>query len=434
MLNKALFSQGDVVAVALSGGKDSVCLLHLMLANAKDLGVTVKAVNVEHGIRGESSINDSLFVESLCKALNVPLKSKRFDCVVFSKQNGLTVEEGARKLRYDFFFELLESGFCNKIATAHHLSDSVETVLLNLFRGASPSGLKGIPEVSYNGKIIRPMLTCTREQIDEYVVNNSLNYVEDETNGLTDYSRNFLRLKVIPEIKSRFPEMEKSILRFTTVLANEDEFLSRLAGQIVEIFDDSIKIKCDVENVIFARACVIAMKGIGIVKDYDKAHIDALISLKDAQNGKKISLLNGVVAVKEYSHVALYKSCSNPLIETSFVLGDVEFLGQKITVSKVEETPNFKNSEDGVLYFDLDKIPQSAVIRNRRDCDVFTKFGGGTKNLGDYMTDKKIPLIKRDRVPIVADGNVVFIVGNYEISDLIKIDAYTKNIGKIIIR
>ena len=122
------------------------------------------------------------------------------------------------------FLQLIEEGFCNKVATAHHLSDNVETVLLNLFRGSSPSGLKGIPEIAYCGKIIRPILNSTREEIDEYVLANNFEYVVDESNSSEEYSRNFLRLNVIPKIKERFPEMEKAVARFTSVLCEEDEY------------------------------------------------------------------------------------------------------------------------------------------------------------------------------------------------------------------
>ncbi|MBR2384116.1 MAG: tRNA lysidine(34) synthetase TilS [Clostridia bacterium] len=434
MLNKNLFNRGDVVAVALSGGKDSVCLFHLLLANAKDLGITVKAINVEHGIRGEQSKSDSLFVEKLCKSLQVPLKTFSFDCIKYSKDNGMTVEEGARKFRYQSFLGLINEGFCDKVATAHHLSDNVETVLLNLFRGASPSGIKGIPEIAYEGKIIRPILQATREEIDGYVANKNLEYVVDESNKSDDYSRNFLRLNVIPKIKERFPEMERAVGRFVGVLLEEDEFMSKLAIQAVEKKDGVVSVLTRLDIPVFARACVIAMKECGIAKDYDKTHIDGLLALKTAPNGKRISLLNGVVGVKEYDRVAFYKKEDVDFIETNFFLGEIGFGRDKIAVEVCEETPNLKAVNKGELYFDLDKIPDGAVIRTRRNGDVFTKFGGGTKKLGDYMTDKKIPLLKRDSLPLIVKDNVVLVICGREISELVKIDKNTRKIAKITVK
>lgn len=434
MFNKDLFKKGDVVAVALSGGKDSVCLFHLMLQHAKELGVAVKAINVEHGIRGEASKNDSLFVEKLCKSYNVPLKALSFDCIKYSKENGLTVEEGARRFRYANFLNLIEEGFCDKVATAHHLSDNVETVLLNLFRGASPSGLKGIPEVAYGGKIIRPILEASREEIDAYVLANGLEFVVDESNDSDEYSRNFLRLNVIPKIKERFPEMEKAVGRFTSVLCEEDEFLAKQALSAVVSNDGRVAVLCDVEDVIFARACVFAMKECGIVKDYDKSHIDGLLALKQAQNGKRISLLNGVVGVKEYTHVAFYKLGEAATEAAKFGLGEFSFGSYTINVEACDKAVNLKDKKSGELYLDLDKISPNVVVRTRQEGDVFTKFGGGTKNLGDYLTDKKIPLLQRGTLPVVAVDNVVLAVCGLEISDLVKIDDKTTSVGKIVLK
>lgn len=431
MLNVNLFNSGDVVAVALSGGKDSICLLHLLLSKQKELGITVKAINVEHGIRGEKSKQDSLFVYNLCKALNVPLKALSFDCIKYSKQNGLTVEEGARRFRYENFLKLIEDGFCDKVATAHHLSDNVETVLLNLFRGSSPSGLKGIPECAHGGKIIRPLINATREEIDCYVSTNSLEYVVDESNASDEYSRNFLRLNVIPEIKKRFPEMEKAICRFINVLSQEDKMLSKMAEQAIVVKGGNVSVVCDVDDAIFTRACVIAMKKSGIAKDYDKAHIDGLLVLKTSQTGKKISLLNGVIGVKEYDKIVFYNRSQTPCEEAAFSVGEFILGDKTLLIETCDRDLDFKKKSSGELYFDLNKIPEDAIIRSRRDKDTFTKYGGGTKNLGDYMTDKKIPLLARDSIPVIASSGTVLIVCGVEISDLVKIDEKTKRIGKI---
>jgi tRNA(Ile)-lysidine synthase len=261
-----------------------------------------------------------------------------------------------------------------------------------------------------------------------------LQYVVDSSNYSDEYSRNFLRLNVIPKIKERFADVENAISRFVDVLSEEDEFLSRLAKNAVVINEGKVAVLCNEENPVFARACVIAMKECGIVKDYDKAHIDGLLALKIAQNGKKISLLNGVVGVKEYDRVAFYKQVDFGVKEQDFYLGEFNFGNAIIAIETCFKGVDIKNKKSCELYFDLDKIPSGAVLRTRKDSDVFTKFGGGTKNLGDYMTDKKIPLLERDLIPIVAKDNVVLIVCGKEISNLIKIDENTTRIAKITIK
>lgn len=431
MLNDKLFSRGEIVAVALSGGKDSMCLLHLLLENQEKLNITVKAINVEHGIRGESSVLDSEFVKTHCKALNLPLKQISFDCKAYSKELGLTLEEGARKFRYDYFSSLIKEGFCDKVATAHHLSDTAETVLLNLFRGTSPSGLKGIPEISREGKIIRPLLGATREEIDCYVQENSIPYVTDESNLEEEYTRNFIRINLIPLVKTRFPEMEKSVARLSKIIAEEDEYLSQEALKGIRKVNGGIEVKDSLAKPIFSRACVIAMKGVGIVKDYEKAHIDALFNLLSQNVGAKIDLKNGVSAIREYGVITLYKKGEKEHCEFPFEEGEYFFKGCKVTVSK-ESDFNFKDKKENEIYLDGDKVLKGSVIRFRKDGDVFTKFGGGTKNLGDYMTDKKIPLRLRESIPLVAYGNEILAICGVEISEKVRISDKSTSILKIL--
>ena len=421
MLNEKLFSSGDVIGVALSGGKDSACLLRLLLKNAKRLNLTVKALNVEHGIRGEQSKADSEFVKEQCKYLGVPLRQISVDCVGFAKNNGLSLEESARKLRYDFFKTALADGFCTKIATAHHLSDNVETLLLNLLRGTSPSGFKGIPEFSWGGKLIRPLLNVTKREIDDFVLAERIPFVVDESNYSEDYTRNYLRLQVIPTLKERFPEMDNALLRFSNLVASDDGFLTKQAQKEVSFSGQTASVNLGLPTPIFSRACVIALKSLGVKKDYEKAHIDALIGLQTAQNGKRITLLNGVQAIKEYSKITFYKTAEPSLFVAPFTLGKTVLPTGELTIDRVEKLTANDGDSVKFLKFDLEKISQTAVIRYRKKGDKFTKFGGGTKNLGDYMTDKKIPLRERDFIPLIADGDKILAVCGIEISDEIKV-------------
>ena len=193
MFSKNLFNKKEVVAVAISGGADSVCLLHLLHTNAKALDITVKAINVEHGIRGESSLQDSQFVKDFCALINVELKSYTVNAPSFAKQKGYSLEQAARVLRYECFDNALIEGFCDKIATAHHAGDNAETVLFNILRGSALSGVCGISESAYNGKIIRPILKVTKQEISAYLKEHNLPFVFDSTNSEEKYSRNYIR-------------------------------------------------------------------------------------------------------------------------------------------------------------------------------------------------------------------------------------------------
>lgn len=431
MINDNLFNKGETIAVALSGGKDSVALLYSLLSVKDKLGIIVKAVNIEHGIRGATSKRDSMFVADLCQKLSVPLKTYYLDCIKFSEENGYGIEEGARIARYDCFNSAIEEGFCDKIATAHHLSDSVETLLFNLFRGASLSGATGIKAERNNGKIIRPFADTPKSEIEKYVADNGLPFVDDETNFESVYSRNYIRNEIMPVVSARFPEAEKSIGRFLKIAESENDFLEELAKKSLTRDGNAYVISIDTPDCIFARSVVLAMKSLGIAKDYVKLHVDAALSLKNLVNGSKISLPRNVYAAREYDKIAIYKAVkSDGNFEKPFALGYIDGAIGKLSFGKInEKEKNVNELKYGrSLVFDLNKLPKNAVIRYKRSGDYFKKFGGGRKKLNDYFTDKKIPLRLRDSIPLVCAGSEVYIICGIEISDLIKVDKGTEKV------
>lgn len=431
MINYNLFNKGETIAVALSGGKDSVALLYSLLSVKDKLGIIVKAVNIEHGIRGATSKRDSMFVADLCQKLSVPLKTYQLDCVKFSEENRYGIEEGARIARYDCFKSAIGEGFCDKVATAHHLSDSVETLLFNLFRGASLSGMTGIKSERNNGKIIRPFADTPKSEIEKYVADNGLPFVDDETNFESVYSRNYIRNEIMPVVSARFPEAEKSIGRFLKIAESENDFLEELAKKSLTRDGNAYVISIDTPDCIFARSVVLAMKSLGIAKDYVKLHVDAVLSLKNLVNGSKISLPRNVYAAREYDKIAIYKAVkSDGNFEKPFALGYIDGAIGKLSFGEInEKEKNVNELKYGrSLVFDLNKLPKNAVIRYKRSGDYFKKFGGGRKKLNDYFTDKKIPLRLRDSIPLVCADSEVYIICGIEISDLIKVDKGTEKV------
>lgn len=431
MINDNLFNKGETIAVALSGGKDSVALLYSLLSVKDKLGIIVKAVNIEHGIRGATSKRDSMFVADLCQKLSVPLKTYQLDCVKFSEENRYGIEEGARIARYDCFKSAIGEGFCDKVATAHHLSDSVETLLFNLFRGASLSGMTGIKSERNNGKIIRPFADTPKSEIEKYVADNGLPFVDDETNFESVYSRNYIRNEIMPVVSARFPEAEKSIGRFLKIAESENDFLEELAKKSLTRDGNAYVISIDTPDCIFARSVVLAMKSLGIAKDYVKLHVDAALSLKNLVNGSKISLPRNVYAAREYDKITIYKAVkSDGNFEKPFALGYIDGAIGKLSFGEInEKEKNVNELKYGrSLVFDLNKLPKNAVIRYKRSGDYFKKFGGGRNKLNDYFTDKKIPLRLRDSIPLVCADSEVYIICGIEISDLIKVDKGTEKV------
>ncbi len=419
--------ENDVIAVALSGGSDSMALLFYLLSVKDKYNFTVKAINVEHGIRGEESIKDSQFVKDYCERNGVEILTYSVDCPLYSKQQKLSLENSARVLRYRCFEDALATKKCNKIATAHHLEDNTESVLINLFRGTGVKGMAGIAE---SDKIIRPLIKTSKAEILEYIKENAIPYVTDSTNACEDYTRNYLRINVLPLIRKAFPEVDNSIYKFSEIAKVENDFLDDLASGALEVSKDgSYTLSARTEVAILSRAIIKALVGLGVEKDWEKVHVDSVVNLKNMENGKKITLPKGVVAIKEYDKIVLYKEANDTPDQKFFSVGNIEFKGKTISVSVVDKKSI--NYKDG-FYADLKKIPNTALVRTRKDGDIFTKFGGGTKSLGDYFTDIKIPLRLRDSIPLIADGREILAVCGYAVSEKVKVDDTTTIVVNIV--
>ena len=416
----------QTVAVALSGGCDSMALLHYMLFCQKKFPFNVIALNVEHGIRGEKSIFDTEFVKSYCAKNNIPLVCYSVDSLKHAKEKKLSIEQSARELRYKCFYDAIESGKCDLVATAHHQSDNVETILFNLFRGTGLNGVCGIPEI-LNGKIIRPLLNVSKEKIERYIKENSIPFVTDETNLSNDYTRNSIRHKIVPEIVKLFPEAENCISRFSEIAKVENDYLENVTKTVLNATESTVEIKLPCEKAILSRAVISALKILGVEKDWEKTYADSTRVLAEGKNGASVDLKGGIRVIKEYDKLVFYKENELENKELPFDIGSFSLAKKEISIAKVNKPENLF---DG-FYADLNKIPKTTVIRTKRNGDVFTKFGGGTKKLSDYLTDKKIPLRTRSQIPVLADGNDVLAIFGVAISEKIRVDENTETIIEI---
>lgn len=417
---------GKTVAVAVSGGEDSMALLHFTANFCARFRIKAVALNVEHGIRGANSLRDSAFVKDYCKTHAIPLLEYKVDAPKKAKADKIPLEQAARILRYECFFDAVKSGKCDAVFTAHHSSDNLESVLFNLFRGTGIKGLSGIQD--YNNVIYRPFIKVSKAEIKEYVRENAIPFVNDETNYCIEYTRNFLRHNVIPKIKEVFPEAEKSVLRLSETLKEENAFLDALAKDALNCRDGGFYIPTDTPKAVMARAVIIALKNLGLTHDYEKIHVDDVCSLCEKENGKTVSLPLNIKAAKEYDKITIYKDRSreNETAAIPFTVGVHALNGRTINV-----TPCGKITDEELkkgLFADIDKIPDGAMIRFRKKGDRFTKFGGGTKSLSDYFTDKKIPLKDRDGVLLVANNGDVLVINGVAVSDKVRVDKDTENI------
>ncbi len=423
-----MFSAGDRVAVALSGGEDSVALFNILCDAAPTLGVEVLAINVEHGIRGGSSVADSEFVRKLCEEKGKELLFYRVDVPTYACERKMGIEAAARELRYNCFFSAIENGLCDKIATAHHASDNTESILFNILRGSGVKGLVGIERIAYGGKIVRPLINTPKEQITAYIAQKQLKYVVDATNYDDSFSRNFLRNKIVPDIKGRFPDLDNSLYRLGEICREEDEFMDSLAESLVSGALGESKIKFSYAALpIFKRAVIMAMKRAGLEKDYEKTHVDAITSLLNGETGNSVHLPHGFKATRGYGEIVIYKDKPAVSFEYNFSVGVFDLDCGTLTIEKTEYPQGAKEQktaffaqekQKGILYISQNTPLDGAVIRNRRVGDRFKKFGGGTKPLKEFLIDIKVLKRHRESLAVCAVGGDVLFVAGVEISSV----------------
>lgn len=217
-----LISRKDVVLVGLSGGADSVCLLHFLQYLAKEKHFALAAVHVNHGLRGAQADSDEKFCNALCQTWDIPLFVKQVDAKAVAQKYDLSPEHGARKARYRAYVQVAKKWGATKLALGHHLDDQAETFLLNLLRGTKPQGLAGIPlrrPLCPGVEIVRPLLCVTRAQVEEYLTQNKLTHVTDQTNFDDKYRRNWVRGTLLPLLETKQPQIRQHLAQFAAEMA-----------------------------------------------------------------------------------------------------------------------------------------------------------------------------------------------------------------------
>lgn len=405
------------IAVAVSGGADSVALLDVMLKIGKDYGVTVCAAHFNHRLRGEESDRDMLFVKDLCKSRGIELVCGEGDVKKFAEDNKISTELAARHLRYEFFDKLP----VDAVATAHTASDNLETVLFNLTRGSAISGLCGIPPK--RGKYIRPLLFCKREDIEEYCRQNDLSYVTDSTNLSDDYSRNLIRHKVVPVLKLLNPSVEDNVTNTALELGLDRDTLDGIAKEeykkAVTKTGLSVNGLLGLSPAISGRVLrMFSADKTGIAPDY--RHSQDLFSV--AVNGGRCSLQGGYVAERQKDVVKIFSVSDKPVykVEIERINGDL------IKKDKKVNSLLLKN------LIDCDKIVGDLKIRTREPGDKIRLAGRNcTKTLKKLYNENSVSSPDRDVLPVISDGSGVVWVCGIGVSARVAADENSKFVYRI---
>ena len=407
----SLIPQNSKILVALSGGPDSVTLLHVLLQLKENLRIEVAAAHLNHMLRDEESERDEQFVKDLCRKWNVPLFVRRENVKEISK--GKNVEAIAREVRYRFLEETLKKIDGDLIATGHTASDLVETVILNLTKGAGIKGLRGF--LPKRDRIIRPLFEVTREEVERYVEENQLPFVIDSSNFKTDFERNLVRIGVIPVLKNINPRLEEAVLRSTEVLREIEGFLSEKVENLLqnylkeEIFCVPLKEFKAFHPALRRELLREAFKRItGRTLPHGK--VESIENLIERKGYKEFRPLEGFVVFKDQKKLCILKENEK---DRSFFVKVKEFPSRVETPAGILEFDLWNGREEGFLIPYSEAISKGIIVRSRKPGDRL-RFGSFSRPLKKVLIEKKISARERDILPVVQLGEeIVWIPGVY---------------------
>ena len=422
-----MLSPGDSVLIGLSGGADSVALLRVLLQLQPEYDIKIICAHINHGLRGEYACRDMKFAEHLCKQFQIPIVILEEDVQAYAKERHLSLEDAGRQVRYAFF----ETQNPDKIAVAHTKNDNAETVLMNLLKGNLPLGIAPCRD-----KIIRPLLGVTKDEIYAYLEDLEQEFVTDETNFTTDFTRNKVRLELIPYLEQNFnTNFTNTVYHSADVLYREQLFLEEATDEVyrraLRKDQDGIKLLlCELskENEVLVKRVIrrayyeICPKGERITYEQIE-RVCRLIS--EDKKGKQISLPGGVIGLYSGEYLVL-KPIGQERLEP-FVLEAEEFVSNpkipyRICLSE-------QKAEDALLCYPIRiRAGDQVTVRSRMDGDkLYFHNVNIHKKLSDFLIDKKIPLHERDRIPLICvNDSVRVVVGHFyeEVTDCSEEELY----------
>lgn len=440
-----IITRSDRIIIGLSGGADSVCLLDILNGLKEQYGITLYAVHVNHGIRGEQADEDERFSVELCRKCGIESAVYYYDVPTLSKKWHMTEEEAARRVRYEAFEKEYVRRNADKIATAHHKTDQTETILFRMCRGTGIKGMLGMAPV--RGNIIRPLLCVTGREIREYLSDTGQEYRLDSTNDCVDYDRNRIRHNVIPELESINDNAVGHIADMAQQLSEVYEWfritVRNTENSFIKQNERSTEVKAaellSMHPAVAKEVVRDMIAGIAAsLKDITAAHIEQVLGLLHMDSGKMIHLPYGITAYKDYDVIRLTKEKNDegitdkmPEYEISrdmlsdngmdsvfynVYLPDKKELCKRIRITADVGKYSKRNTDIPknicTKWFDYDKMGDKLNIRRIAPEDYFFIAGGCKKTMARYMIDEKIPRMYREKLLVAAEGRkVMWVIG-----------------------
>ena len=446
-----LVSGQSKLLVAVSGGPDSVCLLHILCQLREKLGIKLHVAHLNHQLRGDESEADAGYVADLAHQFDLPATIESRDVKAYQTGKHLSLEEAAREVRYAFLAQTAESAGTDRVAVGHTTDDHIETILMHLIRGTGTRGLRGLQpstQVQTQGgrlTVIRPLLQISREETAEYCRQYQLKPRLDTSNLSLSPLRNRVRQQLLPLLQSYNPQVAEALCRTARIAADDLEFLDKA---VAELWSDIVQER---ENtIVLAKDRLLKLpsalqrqllrtsleKLLGNLKDIETRHIEEIMAALNKPAGKIICLPQGIVFAIEYGRYLLGHDPAAlspfPPLETEVSLqipGKTRLPGWNVVATILSREQMKARTDDFTAYFDSDKAGPELTVRARRPGDRFQPLGmGQPKKLNEFMIDSKIPGPWRGRIPIVSSPRHILWVVGWRIDERVKVTGTSKSV------
>lgn len=437
--NYNLIIKGDSILVGYSGGMDSSFLLSLLMEIKEEYELQISAAHLNHLVRGDEALRDENFCKDQCKSYGIPFYSERKDMDGLAEELGISKEAAGRKLRRDFFNRICKENNIKKIALAHNYDDQVETLLMRIFRGTGIDGLAGI---SYkNENYIRPILNIRRSEIEKYILENDIPYVEDSTNKESEYHRNKIRNDLLPLLEREYnPKISEAIFNLSEIAKIEVDALENLTN---DKFEKVVKIEkgkgiLDIEKFHSLDSGVrnriirkIFEDLTGNLMDLSLENVNEVLNLSCGETGKFIDNINGLKIRNSYGKLIFEKEVKNVTsnLYIELKMGN-NIIHEDLVLKVLESTePSFSENE---ITIPKEVITDKLIIRNRKNGDRIRPIGlNGTKKLKDIFIDEKIDRELRDNYLIISDVEKIFWVKDLVKSELTQLESINNKYIKL---
>jgi tRNA(Ile)-lysidine synthase len=442
--------QGEtILLVGVSGGPDSVCLLHILDQLKESLGVDLHVCHLNHMLRDASSDADARYVSTLAQRLGIAATVELRDVKAYQEEHRLSLEEAAREVRYDFFAQVAESIGATRIALGHTQDDQVETILMHLVRGTGLAGLRGMqPVTTWHGRrgnallVVRPLLQVAREETEEYCSAYDLEPRGDFSNYSLDFARNRFRYELIPLLQGYNKNISAALLRTARAAADELSFLEEQVSQVWErvVREQPNGLLLDIEALRSLHPAIkrhllrrVLGEILGDLSHIQSIHIEKMMEALSKPAGKRLSLPKGLFFHVDYNTCLVikgaYDTCPFPIFEGEHRLnvpGDTALSGWRVRASVTQPA----GEADGFrACLDIDEVGSGLVVRRRKAGDRFQPLGmAEPKKLQDFMVDAKIPRSWRDRVPLVCSPDGILWVVGWRIAERARVKDSTKSV------